>query len=439
MKRRRFRLVVPLLAAVLTAALTGCASDTERRSVTIVHPWSGAEGDAFRAVLNEFQERHRIQVIEQSARGVSQLVLANLAAGEPPDLAVMANAGELAAHARAGRLHPLDDLVPRDRFPSSWTLPIGDGDGPEHSYAVPFKVNLKGLIWYNTRARPEPVPRTYPELERYVRDHGDGAAAWCMGMGDGPNAGWPGTDVIEDLILHEHGHETYLRWAGGDLPWRSAEVRSAWERLRRVWADNAYGGRQVALLTDFADAGAPMFGRAQGCLLEHQASFMLSFYERYRNSSGGAARPGTDYDFFPFPPFPDRSFSPPRKAAIDMVAMFRRTEEAEKLIQWLAGAEAQRIWLQRTNGNAFMANPDADRDVQRRNEVASKIDRHIDTAEVLCLDAADMMPAAMREAFQRGVLEYLADSRRLPDILEELDEVRRAVPEEQWVSLSCER
>jgi len=443
--RHRFRLVVPLLAAVLTtaltAALTGCAPDPERGVVTIVHPWSGTEpgqeGYAFRQVLEAFRAETGIRYNEQVTRGVSQLVLANLAAGEPPELAVMTSAGELAAHARSGRLRPLDGLVPRDRFRSWWALPIRNG-GAEHIYAVPFKVNLKGLIWYNRHAGPERVPRTWAELERYATASGDGPATWCMGMGDGPNTGWPGTDVIEDLILHEHGPDTYLAWAGGRLSWRSEQVRKAWERLGRVWGDHAYGGREVTLLTDFGDAGAPMFASPQGCRLEHQASFMLSFYQRYQNPSGGAARPGADYDFFPFPSFPGRSFPTPRKASIDLIAMFHDTPEARRLAEFLATDRAQRIWLEHTGGDAFMANRDADRGVTR-NPVGRNIDRHIDEAEVLCLDAADIMPATMREAFQRGVLEYLANPDRLPDILEDLDEVRRGIPEDQWLSLSCGR
>ena len=60
-------------------------------------------------------------------------------------------------------------------------------------------------------------------------------------------------------------------------------------------------------------------------------------------------------------------------------------------------------------------------------------------AFAIARSAADIMPATMREAFQRGVLEYLANPDRLPDILEDLDEVRRGIPEDQWLSLSCGR
>lgn len=442
MIRRRFRLLAPLVAAALAAALSACAAEPDRGAVTIVHPWGGTEpgqeGYAFRQVLEAFRAETGIRYNEQVTRGVAQLVQANLAAGEPPDVAVLTSAAELAAHARGGRLHPLDDVVgetERRELRRSWMLPL-DGGAGERVYAVPFKVNLKGLIWYGRRGGPDRIPRTWTGLERYARTAEDGVATWCLGMGDGPNSGWPGTDVIENLILHEHGPRTYLDWAAGRLDWRSEPVREAWRRLGRVWARNAYGGREAALLTDFGDAGYRMLTDPPGCRLEHQGSFMVSLYQNHRDLPGGPPRPGVDFDFFPFPKFPGRSFGTPWKASVDLVGMFNDTPQARRLVRFLAGAQAQRIWLRHTGGDAFMANRNADTGISR-NPVSRRIAEHVDRAEILCLDAADLMPATMREAFQRGVLEYLADPDRLPEILADLDDVRRGIPQDHWLSLRC--
>jgi alpha-glucoside transport system substrate-binding protein len=55
----------------------------------------------------------------------------------------------------------------------------------------------------------------------------------------------------------------------------------------------------------------------------------------------------------------------------------------------------------------------------------------------LCLDAADIMPATMRNAFYRAVLEYLSDPGKLDSLVDELDKVRQGIPTEDWLPLPC--
>jgi alpha-glucoside transport system substrate-binding protein len=55
----------------------------------------------------------------------------------------------------------------------------------------------------------------------------------------------------------------------------------------------------------------------------------------------------------------------------------------------------------------------------------------------LCLDAADVMPATMRSAFYRAVLEYLNAPNRLDSLLDELEAVRHGIPTGEWLNLAC--
>ena len=59
------------------------------------------------------------------------------------------------------------------------------------------------------------------------------------------------------------------------------------------------------------------------------------------------------------------------------------------------------------------------------------------SAKTLCFDAADLMPATMRNAFYRAALEYLSDPSQLYTILKELDDVRRGIPREEWLDIPC--
>jgi alpha-glucoside transport system substrate-binding protein len=55
----------------------------------------------------------------------------------------------------------------------------------------------------------------------------------------------------------------------------------------------------------------------------------------------------------------------------------------------------------------------------------------------LCFDAADLMPATMRNAFYRAVLEYLSDPTQLDQLLKELDGVRLGIPQGEWLKIPC--
>jgi alpha-glucoside transport system substrate-binding protein len=47
------------------------------------------------------------------------------------------------------------------------------------------------------------------------------------------------------------------------------------------------------------------------------------------------------------------------------------------------------------------------------------------------------MPAAMRDAFRRAVLEYLSDPNQLDQLLDELDKVRQRIAPPAWLTIPC--
>jgi alpha-glucoside transport system substrate-binding protein len=336
----------------------------------------------------------------------------------------------------------VDGIVPPDRqaaFPRQWLLPELD-NSTDHIYTIPVKATLKSLIWYNPANGPRPIPRTWNELQAYGRSVvGRGGTVWCMGMGDPPSSGWPGADMIEDIMLHRFGPDVYRRWAGSVLPWTSDQVRQAWQEWGALaaGAGQVRGGPYAALLTDSQDAGRPLFGRRPGCHLDHEGSFAMRVYQKYRNP----LRPGTGFDFFPFPstggPVPGHGAATgPWEASADLAGMFRDTPQARQLIRFLASDEVQRIWAATIDG-AFSVNRHADLNLYQ-DPVSKRIAETLATAP-LCFDAADVMPTRQRTAFYRAVLEYLNDPARLPKLLDELEQVRLAISGEEWVNLPCGR
>jgi alpha-glucoside transport system substrate-binding protein len=428
------------LAVLSVTSLTACSSESSNGSVTILGPWIGTEGSAFRQVLAEFKKRTGIHVNYQDTRSLSQVLLSNVQGGTPPDIAMLSSPGELAKYARMGALHPLDDVIDEDQqaaFPQPWLLRQKDG----HIYTVPVKASLKTIIWYNPKRAFQPQqqpPKTWSDLVTYTQSIAStGITPWCMGMGDSSNSGWAGTDFIESIFLHKFGPELYRQWTFGKLAWTSPQVTEAWT----LWGEIAvnpslvHGGPRTALLTDFGDAGRPMFADPPGCVLEHQGSFMTSFYQGYKPADGSRPQLGADFDFFPFPTFGNQNAGTWWEASADLAGMFNNTPQARELMRFLA-TDAQRSWPTISGSGAFTVNKNADPS-EYNDEVSKKIADILKKAEILCFDAAGLMPVTMRNAYYRAILEYLNDPSQLDALLTTLDEVQEGIAPEDWLDLSC--
>src|ERR1700730_12983601 len=114
--------------------------------------------------------------------------------------------------------------------------------GTSHYYAVIVKAALKSVIWYDPRNLPASdlaqlsgPHLTWAQLMRLTGGMVAGSTTpWCMGLEDSSSSGWPGTDWIEDILLHQSGPQAYDRWVAGTLPWTSAPVVRAWQTFGQV-------------------------------------------------------------------------------------------------------------------------------------------------------------------------------------------------------------
>ncbi|AXX29921.1 extracellular solute-binding protein [Actinosynnema pretiosum subsp. pretiosum] len=393
------RALVPLL---LLTCLPGCAPPADRTLVRVLGPWTGAEEDRFRAVL----DRTGVPYDYTGSRALGQLLRSRVQQGDPPDVAVLPGLGELADYARGGYLRELPSLPEADYAPL-WRDVARVG--AEGTHAVVVKADLKSLIWFD----PDSDVRPPANAEQLLAD----GAPWCLGLGSSPDAGWPGTDWVEDLLLHRSGPEVYRRWASGELAWSSPEVRGAWQ----TWGALVSGvPAERALLTDFDDAGLAMFTRPQGCGLDHLGSFAGAVY-RERGHRGD------------FAPFPDLGASGWEVSA-DLAGLFTDSPAARRLLTHLADAEGQRVWP--AAGGAYSAHKRVP-----PSGYADPVDRRI--AEVLtegaslCLDASDLMPPSLRSAFYRGVINYLEAPESLDGVLDGLDHIADSVDRTEWITLPC--
>lgn len=427
------RVTALLIATILiSVGLTACSMPDSAGSVSVLGPWTAEEEQHFRQVLDSFEKETGVQVIYQGTRALNEVLLSNFQNRTPPDVAILFSPGEFGKYQYSGQLQKLDDVIaPQQEAYSKQWLEL-QKLGTDNLYGVVVKANLKSIVWFNPKHMTKPKPENLDQLFSLGQSvvTGNGGAPWCLGMDSTPTSGWPGTDWIEDILLHQFGTDIYQQWAAGALPWTSPQVRKAWED----WANitNTTGPRSV-LLTAWADAGRPMFTDPPGCFLHHQPSFIMANYQAYEP----APKPGSDFDFFHFPDGSSSTGATSEKYAVsaDMAGMFNNTPQARRLIAYLATDKAQRIWPS-IGGGAFSVNRNVDLNVYSDN-VSKRIAQELTTADTLCFDAADLMPATMRNAFYRAVLEYVSDPTQLNRLLEELEVVRRGIAREEWLNIPC--
>ena len=428
----RHRLAVLLTVALATSGVAACAGISgESESVTVMASWDPEqrEGAAFRATLARFTRETGIEVRYQGVRTITPILrLADL--GDAlPDVAVLSSPAELARYARAGRLVPLSP----DEAIQDHQLLRHDGDRRQ-PYGVVLKTDLKSLVWYDAAAGAGP-PRTWADLVRRGADLRTGGRTppWCLGMKSGAESGWPGTDWVEDILLHQSGVEAYRRWANGTLAWTSPEVRSAWEAWRELLStagmtDGANVERM--LLTGWDQAGAGLAGGGSGCAMEHQASFARALHDGYTT-------------FFPFPRFAPGpgGDSTGVEVSVDVAGLFSGKPAAQRLVTYLASRAGQAEWTAHAGGSFFSPRTDLDRAAAYTSDaVGGQIAEQLaTTAGNRCLDASDFMPQTVASAFSTAVLEFLSDPapERLVPILQRLDAIRQAVPPAEWLPDPC--
>jgi len=283
------------------------------------------------------------------------------------------------------------------------------------------KADLKSIVWFNAKTPPNPDPTSWQGLLDYTAKV---RPAWCLGMEAFSTSGWPGTDWVEDILLHQSGPDVYQQWASGALPWTSDPVRAAWTTWGQLLATQGTPGmRSAALLTYFGDAGKQMFTKNPGCFLEHQGSFATGSYPK-----------GADYDFFPFPTI--GSVPKAWEVSVNLAGLFTDNPLARDFMSYLAGARAQAVWPAQQDSSAFSVNQQVLAASVYKGPVSPRIAQVLASAHT-CAWTPRTSCRRMSDAFSRAVLEFLGDPDRLGDILSGLDHVRSSLADRPKLSEAC--
>ena len=374
-----------LLAGVLVA----CSSPSEGEqtlqgaSVEVLGGWDGAEADAFEVVLDEFEATTGAVVTYTSTNGadLTAVLDARIAAGDPPDVAVIAQPGVLARYARRGDLQPIDPSLAGPVAPLWTELATVDGD----LYGVWLKAANKSLVWYAlepfeaAEVVPPALLGSFAAVAARVRASGIPAFAVA---GD-PADAWMITDLFENLYLRLAGTARYDALAAHRLPWTDASVIAALDAMAQL-LDPAEV--RAAGTATFADAVRRVFAAAPTAAMIVEGDFVPGVVGRVEPT----VTIGLDVDAAPFPEVTATDHHV--VGGGDAAVLLRRGPAADALVRYLGSADAGEAWA----GIGGFVSPNADVDLRTYPDATTRrIARAvIEAGNDFRFDLSDLQPAS---------------------------------------------
>ena len=433
LSRRRFLQVVGIGSAGLAAAaLIGCGDDDDDDddddaaglgSVDVMGVWGGGgELDGFEAMVAPWEDQTGGKMLFTSTRDLVAVLTTRVEGGNPPDIALPPELGTLRDFAEAGELVPLADLdleeEVRANYPAAF-VELGTVDGTLYAFAM--KADTKGTIFYNPKLfaengwQPLTAASSFDDLVALSEQiKATGLTPWSVGVESGGASGWPGTDWVQELILGEpDGAEVNDGVIDGSIPFTDPRVKKAWERFGQLTLTDGYvtqGGADGINATGFVEASFPPFEDPPEAAMFYLGGFAAGFIiDQFPEAVAGE-----DFDFFPFP-------GGGVAGGANLVYAFNDSETTQSLMQHLATAEAQQVWVDLGGFNSvhkdidFSGYPDP---------VSRSLAESLLNASAFRFDLDDTVSGGFQQAFWVGVTSYLANPGNLDDILASIEAAR---------------
>jgi len=406
-----------------TGAGAGSGSDSglegftlEGTSVTLsgVEESTTNEGQAMQAALDQFAEENGMTITYTGVRSFEGDIGQQVAGGTPPDIGLFPQPGRIADFAASGDVQPLpDDIVAgvSEVWGASW-MALTNVDGTQ--YGVPFKADLKSLVWYKPARFAElgyEVPETLEDFTALVEQmSADGNTPLCVGIGSDEFTGWPFTDWVEELVLRNNGIEFYNQWVAHEVPFNSPEIVANFEQVMQLWApENVYASGGSIVATAFGPDNAQALVD-DNCMMHRQASFFASFLAEAGATFG--TEEGQVDSFY----FPADEGQPTLVGGINAAA-FSDRPEVWAVMQYLGSAEfaaarqaAQAELAAAASGegasSGFLTAAQGV-DTSVFNELEQSFLEVLQVADPVGFDASDAMPSEVGRAFLDNASDFV--------------------------------
>jgi len=413
-------LVLVLVGLIFTACAAPAPEEGKIGTINVLGVWGGDELESFQAMVAPWEMQTGGAMGFSGTRDLIAILTTRVEAGNPPDVAILPNPGQMVELVRDGQLVPLDPFLDMDKirreYAQGW-IDLGTVDGK--LYGIFMKADSKGTVWYNPKtfaAEGWQVPTTWDEMialsDRIVAE---GMSPWSVAVESGEASGWPATDWIGEILLHESGGEVYDQWVNHEIPWTDSRIKSAWEKFGQIALTPNYvpGGAIATLATSFIDGSYLPFQDPPKAAMYYLGAFTQGFIaDQFPDLVAGE-----DYAFFPFPTI-DPQYTGAVTGGANVVVAFKDSPTVRSFIEYLASAEAQQVWVER--GGFTGVNNQVSLDAYP-NPLARLAAEQLTGATVFRFDADDSMPSAVQKAFWEGTLAYLQNPAQLDRILTDIE------------------
>ena len=408
-------------------ALVGCGDDDDGEgglgTADVLGIWgSGDELARFEAMVAPWELATGGRMAFTGTRDLTPLLTTRVEGGNPPDIALVPELGTLRDFAREGELVSLSALDLQDEVRANYPqafLDLGTVDGT--LYAVIMKADTKGTIFYNPKVfaangwQPLTADSSFDDLIALSEQIlATGLAPWTMGVESGGASGWPGTDWVQEIILGEAGGaEVNDGVIDGSIPFTDSRVKAAWEKFGQVALTPGYvvqGGGTGINATGFVDASFPPFQDPPTAGMYYLGGFAAGFIiDQFPDAVAGE-----DFDFFPFP-------GGGVAGGATIVYAFNDSETTQSLMQYLATASAQQIWVNLGGFNSVHKAIDFGR---YPDPVSRSLAESLLNSKAFRFDLDDTVGGGFQAAFWAGVTNYLANPGELDNILASVEAAR---------------
>jgi alpha-glucoside transport system substrate-binding protein len=352
------------------------------------------EAGAMQDALTEFGEANGIDITYVGRRDFEQQINAQVLGGNPPDIAAFPQPGKVLQFAQDGDVLPIPDDVLAS-VSEGWDesyLSFYNLDGTQ--YGIPFKSDLKSLVWYVPSVWEEKgyeIPETLTDFFALAEEMiANGDTPLCVGIESGPATGWPFTDWVEEIVLRDQGIDYYNQWVAHEVPFNDPPVVEAMERVNELWSTDgavyASGGSIAA--TAFGANAEPLVNGQ--CMMHRQANFFAAFFPEGTEFGEGPDQVSTFY-------FPADEGKPVLVGG-NAVAAFRDAPEVWQVMEYLgspeyANARQAAQTARAGGGNSGYLTGNSGVDTTLWNELEQGFIETLTTADPAAFDGSDQMPA----------------------------------------------
>jgi alpha-glucoside transport system substrate-binding protein len=382
-------------------------SQEQQQQISIMAVYTGAEQRAFEGVLDRFMEANPDVEVKYTSAGdeLPTVLETAVKGGSPPDLAMLPQPGVLKDFAMRGELESLDfarDAVEQNL--GEYAVELGTVDGTLYGFLV--LTNNGSPVWYNVRLFEEAgvqPPATWEELLEAAGTLKDsGVPAYSFGGADG----WTLSAIFENIYLRTAGPEKYDQLAAHEIPWTDPSVKEALGYMADLFEDpeNIAGGPDGALETDFPTSVSQVFSTSPKAAMTIIADFAYGVI-----TDSTEAQPVSDFDVFDFPSIDG---SPPAVVGGgDSVVMFKDSDAAQRLVEYLTTEEAARTIV--TEGPWSSLHTDLDPTVYE-DPIRRRTGQGLLEAETFRFYLADLQPPEFGATVGQGLWKMFQDFLRDP-------------------------